>query len=179
MSGESDVPRRTRRLPEKLYASTVSWEGWVFHVLSSSQGVRWISLRPTSLEALEAKLKARIVPDDQQNEQALEEIHAYLRGDLRRFTVPVDLRGTEFQCDVWDAITKIPYGQTTTYHEIGETIKHPKATRAVGQATGANPVPIIIPCHRVVGSSGDLIGFGGGLPLKERLLGLERGTLSL
>ena len=173
------MPRRTKRLPEKLYASTISWEGWVFRVLSSANGVRWLDLHPTSLESLEAKLGARIVPDDQQNEFALSDIHGYLRGELRRFTAPVDLRGTEFQCDVWNAIAKIPYGQTISYGELAATIKRPKATRAVGQATGANPVPIIIPCHRVIGITGSLVGFGGGLPLKERLLGLERGTLSL
>lgn len=179
IQGDPAVPRRTKRLPEKLYASTVSWEGWVFRVLSSANGVRWLDLHPTSLESLEAKLRARIVPDDQQNELALNEIHAYLRGELRQFTVPVDLRGTEFQCDVWNTIAQIPYGKTISYGELAATIKRPKATRAVGQATGANPVPIIIPCHRVIGSSGGLTGFGGGLPLKERLLGLERGTLSL
>lgn len=173
------MPRRTKRLPEKLYASTISWEGWVFHVLSSAQGIRWLDLHPTPLDVLEAKLSARIVPDDQQNELALSEIHAYLRGRLRQFTVPVDLRGTEFQKSVWNAIASIPYGQTTSYGELAESIGRPKATRAVGQATGANPVPIIVPCHRVIGSSGGLTGFAGGLPLKERLLGLEQGTLSL
>jgi O-6-methylguanine DNA methyltransferase len=173
------VPRRTKRLPEKLYASTVSWEGWVFRVLSSTAGVRWLDLHPATFEALEQRLGARIVPDDQQNERALSEIHAYLRGELRSFTVPVDLRGTEFQCAVWEAIARIPFGQTTSYGELARSINRQRATRAVGQATGANPVPIIIPCHRVIGSSGGLTGFGGGLPLKERLLGLERGTLSL
>ncbi|MCK4571112.1 methylated-DNA--[protein]-cysteine S-methyltransferase [Candidatus Bipolaricaulota bacterium] len=148
-------------------------------MLSSANGVRWLDLHPTSLETLEGKLGVKIVPDDQQNELALAEIHAYLRGELRQFTIPVDLRGTEFQCDVWKAIAKIPYGQTTSYGELAASINRPKATRAVGQATGANPVPIIVPCHRVVGSSGGLTGFGGGLPLKERLLGLERGTLNL
>ena len=173
------MPRRTKRLPEKLYASTVSWEGWVFQILSSAQGVRWLDLHPVTFEALEQRLGARIVPDDQQNEQTLSELHAYLRGELRAFTIPVDLRGTDFQCDVWNAIAKIPFGQTTSYGALANSIGRPKATRAVGQATGANPVPIIIPCHRVIGSSGGLTGFGGGLPLKERLLGLEKGTLSL
>lgn len=173
------MPPRTKRLPEKLYASTVSWEGWVFRVLSSASGVRWLDLHPTPLETLEKTLGARIVPDDQQNELALSEIHAYLRGQLRHFTVPVDLRGTKFQCDVWNAIADIPFGQTVSYGQLASTIERPKAARAVGQATGANPVPIIIPCHRVIGSSGGLTGFGGGLPLKERLLGLESGTLNL
>lgn len=173
------MARRTKRLPEKLYGSTISWEGWVFRVLSSTVGVRWLDLHPTPLEALQERLGARIVPDDQQNEGALSEIHAYLRGRLREFSVPIDLRGTEFQCDVWRAIAAIPYGQTISYGEIANLIQRPRATRAVGQATGANPVPIMIPCHRVIGSSGSLTGFGGGLPLKERLLSLERGALSL
>lgn len=173
------MPRRPKRLPEKLYSSTISWEGWVFHVLSSSRGVRWLDLHPTPLDVLESKLRARIVPDDQQNERVLKEIHAYLRGELQAFTIHVDLRGTDFQCDIWNAISAIPYGQTLSYGELADSIGRPKATRAVGQATGANPVPIIIPCHRVIGSTGGLTGFGGGLPLKERLLGIERGTLSL
>ena len=173
------MPRQTKRLPEKLYASTVSWEGWVFRVLSSVNGVRWLDLHPTSLESLEAKLSARIVPDDQQNELALNEIHDYLRGGLCEFSVSIDLRGTEFQCDVWNAIAQIPYGQTISYGELAATVGRSKATRAVGQATGANPVPIIIPCHRVIGTTGSLVGFGGGLPLKERLLALEQGALSL
>jgi len=173
------VARRSKRLPERLYGSTVSWEGWVFRVLSSNDGLRWLDLHPIPFAELETKLHARIVPDDQQNERTLGEVHAYLRGELKDFTIPIDLRGTDFQCDVWNAIAAIPYGETTTYGEIATSIGRPKATRAVGQATGANPVPLVIPCHRVIGTSGGLTGFGGGLPLKERLLGLEQGTLSL
>ena len=173
------MARRKKRLPERLYGSTVSWEGWVFRILSSSAGLRWLNLHPVPFEELEGSLHARIVPDDQQNESVLDEIHAYLQGQLREFTIPVDLRGTDFQQAVWNAIAAIPYGETMTYGEIAASIGRPKATRAVGQATGANPVPLVIPCHRVVGTSGSLTGFGGGLPLKERLLGLEQGTLSL
>ncbi len=173
------MPRAPKRLPEKLYASTVSWEGWVFHVISAASGLRWLDLRRTPLDELGARLHARIVPDDAQHRIALEQIHAYLQGSLRRFTATLDLRGTPFQKAVWDRIGSIPYGKTTSYHEIAEAIGHPRATRAVGQATGANPVPIVVPCHRVVGASGELVGYGGGLPLKERLLGLERGSLNL
>ena len=93
--------------------------------------------------------------------------------------MPVDLRGTEFQKAVWGAIRDVPYGDTTTYGSIAEKIERPTATRAVGQATGANPIPIVIPCHRIVGNDGQPTGFGGGLPLKERLLALEQGSLSL
>jgi len=151
----------------------------MFHVLSSAHGVRRLELRPTPLETLEAKWGVRIVPDDEQNEPPLSEIHAYLRGRLRQFTVPLDVIGTKFQRSVWAAIAAIPYGQTTSYGELAEKIGHPKATRAVGQATGANPIPILVPCHRVIGASGGLTGFAGGLPLKERLLALEQGALSL
>jgi len=173
------VPRQPKRLPEKLYGSTLSWEGWEFRVLSSEHGLRFLDLHPTNFEALEQKLHARILPDDEQNKQVLDEVHAYLRGDLCKFSIPIDLRGTEFQKDVWNAIAAIPYGETISYGELAERIDRPTATRAVGQATGANPVPIVIPCHRVVGSHGNLTGFGGGLPLKERLLGLEQGTLHI
>lgn len=173
------MPRRTKRLPEKLYASTVGWEGWVFHVVSSPSGLRFVDLHQTPYGDLERKLNARIVPDDQRNDAVLKEIHAYLRGELRTFTVALDLRGTTFQQAVWHEIEKIPYGETTTYGALAAVVGHPQATRAVGQATGANPVPIVIPCHRVLGSSGSLTGFSGGLPLKERLLGLEQGMLNL
>lgn len=173
------MPRATKRLPEKLYTSTVGWEGWVFHVVSSSVGLRWVDLHRTSLARLEQQLKARLVSDDSPNQAALEQIHAYLRGTLQAFSIPLDLRGTAFQRAVWESIATIPYGQTAAYGEIAAQLGQPRATRAVGQATGANPVPIVIPCHRVVGASGALIGYGGGLALKERLLGLEKGALSL
>ena len=173
------MPRRPKRLPEKLYGSTLSWEGWTFQLLSSMRGVRYVDLRGASFEALEEQLKVRIHPDDEPNEPALAELREYLRGARRQFTVPLDLRGTPFQLDVWRAVDAVPFGKTTTYGSIATSIARPNATRAVGRAVGANPVPLIIPCHRVIGSSGELTGFGGGLPLKERLLALEHGSLSL
>jgi len=172
--------RRTSRvLPERLYASAVSWEGWTFHILSSSSGLLLVDLNATPFAQLADQLRAKVVPDDASNDDILRELRDYLRGDRRAFDLRLDLRGTPFQESVWRAVTKIPYGDTTTYGEIAAAIGRPQATRAVGQAVGANPVPIVIPCHRVVGSSGSLTGFGGGLPLKERLLALEQGSLSL
>jgi O-6-methylguanine DNA methyltransferase len=173
------VPRRPKPLPEKLYGSTVSWEGWTFRVLSSTTGLRRIELNPASFDELAARLRARILPDDQPNAGVLDQLHAYLRGERRAIPVPLDIRGTPFQQRVWDALTAIPYGETVAYAEIAQRIGNVRALRAVGQAVGANPVPIVIPCHRVVGKDGHLVGFGGGLPLKERLLNLERGSLSL
>jgi len=171
--------RRLKLMPEKLYGSTASWEGWTFRVLSSLTGLRWLELRPTTFDALAKRLHARVLPDDQPNEAVLGQLHEYLRGKRRAFDLPLDLRGTPFQLAVWKAIADLPYGSTKTYGEVASHIGRPRASRAVGQAVGANPIPIIIPCHRIIGASGGLTGFGGGLPLKERLLALEKGSLSI
>jgi len=106
------------------------------------------------------------------------QIEEYLAGGRREFTVPVALRGTEFQMAVWNALKAIPYGETRSYKEIAAQAGRPKAARAAGMANHRNPVSIIVPCHRVIGSGGGLTGYGGGLPLKKRLLDLERGELA-
>jgi methylated-DNA-[protein]-cysteine S-methyltransferase len=105
--------------------------------------------------------------------EAAEELRAYFAGILRVFRVPLDLEGTDFQLSVWHRLLTIPYGKTRSYAQIAEAIGRPKAVRAVGAANGSNPVAIVVPCHRVIGSSGKLTGYGGGLPLKKRLLELE------
>ena len=101
------------------------------------------------------------------------ELDAYFRGDLTAFTVPLDLTGTPFQLSVWHQLQAIPYGEVRSYADVARAIDRPQAVRAVGAANGANPVPIIVPCHRVIGSSGALTGFGGGLDWKRRLLATE------
>jgi O-6-methylguanine DNA methyltransferase len=101
------------------------------------------------------------------------ELDAYLRGDLIAFTMPLDLAGTPFQLSVWHQLQAIPYGEVRSYADVARAIDRPRAVRAVGAANGANPVPIIVPCHRVIGSSGALTGFGGGLDWKRRLLATE------
>ena len=103
----------------------------------------------------------------------VEQLQAYFRGELREFTCPLDLRGTAFQKLCWEALRRIPYGQTCTYAEIARAVGRPQAFRAVGQANHNNPVAIIVPCHRVVGADGTLTGYGGGLETKEKLLQLE------
>jgi methylated-DNA-[protein]-cysteine S-methyltransferase len=105
-----------------------------------------------------------------------EQISAYFRGERREFTCPLDLVGTEFQKGCWQALLRIPYGQTRTYAEIAREIGRPQAFRAVGQANHDNPIAIIVPCHRVVGANGMLTGYGGGLSTKEMLLRLEGAT---
>lgn len=105
--------------------------------------------------------------------EARAQLTAYFAGARKEFDLPLQPTGTEFQLQVLSELQKIPYGTTTSYGDIAKRIGRPKAVRAVGAANGRNPIPIIIPCHRVVGSSGDLTGFGGGLPTKEALLRLE------
>jgi len=97
----------------------------------------------------------------------------YFRGERKDFDLPLSLSGTEFQVAVLEALQRIPYGETTSYGAVAKLIGRPKAVRAVGAANGRNPIPIIVPCHRVIGSSGDLTGFGGGLDTKAALLRLE------
>jgi methylated-DNA-[protein]-cysteine S-methyltransferase len=109
--------------------------------------------------------------------EAGRQLHAYFAGTLCEFDLPLDLRGTPFQLRVWHALESIPYGETRSYLQIATAIGAEKAVRAVGAANGANPIPIVIPCHRVIGSGGKLVGYGGGIPLKKRLLTLE-GALS-
>ncbi len=171
--------RASKALPEKLYASSIHWEGWTFHVLSSRSGLRWVDLEGTAFPELAVRLGARIVPDDEPNGAILSQLRDYLRGARRAFDLPLDLRGTPFQIDVWRAVEVIPYGTLRSYADVARAVSRPSATRAVGQAVGANPVALVVPCHRVVGTSGGLTGYRGGLPLKERLLALEQGSLSL
>lgn len=105
--------------------------------------------------------------------QAEVEVMEYLSGERRTFTVPVRAEGTPFQKAVWDALQRIPFGETRSYGEIAREVGSPKGARAVGMACNRNPILLMIPCHRVVGSTGKLIGFACGLPMKERLLQLE------
>lgn len=101
------------------------------------------------------------------------QLRAYFNGELKAFDLPLDPEGTAFQVRVWQALRAIPYGRLVSYKSIAQAIGNPKAVRAVGAANGKNPLPIVIPCHRVVGSDGSLTGFGGGLKIKQRLIDLE------
>ena len=107
------------------------------------------------------------------------ELDRYFAGTLKKFSTKLAFNGTPFQIDVWKELTRIPYGETISYLDLANRIKNPKAVRAVGMANGANPIAIIVPCHRVIGSNGSLTGFGGGLPTKRALLELEKGQRTL
>lgn len=111
--------------------------------------------------------------------EALRQLRSYFAGKLEIFDLPLSPQGTPFQLEVWRRLCEIPYGETISYGELARRIGNPNASRAVGLANGSNPIPIVIPCHRVIGSNGKLTGYGGGLPIKEKLLALERRQLRL
>lgn len=110
-------------------------------------------------------------------QEAARQLTAYFQGQLRDFSLPLQPQGTTFQRSVWEQLQRIPYGQTRSYGDIARACGNPKASRAVGMANNRNPISIIIPCHRVIGADGKLVGYGGGLDIKIRLLELEKTTL--
>jgi len=116
-------------------------------------------------------------PEDEGTERALAQIAEYFDAGRRTFDLELALRGTPFQMRVWQALLEIPYGRTSTYGGIAEALDAPGAARAIGRASHVNPVAIVVPCHRVVGSDGELVGFGGGLEVKALLLEHERSVL--
>jgi methylated-DNA-[protein]-cysteine S-methyltransferase len=111
--------------------------------------------------------------------ETLRQLRAYFAGELENFDLELAPQGTPFQLTVWNRLREIPFGETISYGELARRIGNPNASRAVGLANGSNPIPIVIPCHRVIGSNGKLTGYGGGLPIKEKLLALERRQLRL
>lgn len=112
--------------------------------------------------------------DSQAFAEVFEQLQAYFTGELTRFALPVRFGGTDFQNRVWKILCAIPFGETISYQTLATRMGNPKASRAVGRAIGANPLPIIVPCHRVIGTNGSLTGFAGGLPIKKFLLEHER-----
>src|SRR5262245_13230686 len=111
-------------------------------------------------------------------DKARRELDEYFRGQRRAFTVELDLRGTDFQQRVWRSLLEIPFGETRSYADLSRAIGREGASRAAGAANGANPIPIVVPCHRVIAADGTLGGYGGGLDLKRRLLALEKSLVS-
>jgi methylated-DNA-[protein]-cysteine S-methyltransferase len=119
------------------------------------------------------------IEDRAAHSETIRQLEAYFAGELENFDLQLAPEGTPFQREVWRRLCDIPYGETISYGELAGRIGNPKASRAVGLANGSNPIPIVIPCHRVIGSNGKLTGYGGGLPIKEKLLALERRQLRL
>lgn len=162
---------------ENLYYSSLKINGIHFKVFTSQKGIRRIFINDKESK-VRAKTLTKLHPDDPYMFNVFTELKEYLNGERKKFTVPLDIQGTEFQQKVWNELTKIPYGKLKTYKEIAKKIGNEKAVRAIGKANSTNNAPILIPCHRVIFSNGKLGGYSGGVPLKEKLLELE-GSLSL
>ena len=160
-----------------IWWSDVDTELGVFGLASSEHGLRALYL-PDEYGSHEAAFRRSfhaddLRPDDGHNAEAERQLREYLAGERKVFDLPLDPVGTSFQRQVWDALYEIPYGEVTSYGAIARQLGDVKLSRAVGAANGANPIAVILPCHRVIGADGSLTGYGGGLPLKRRLLELE------
>ena len=148
--------------------------------VNSPVGPLLVAVCDRGLVALEfgrGKIPAGWVESDEKTAPYVRQLKEYFAGRRRQFDLPLDLRGTDFQKRCWRELLKIPYGETRSYAEIARAIGNPAAARAVGLANGKNPIAIVVPCHRVIGSDGSLTGYGGGLETKRKLLQLE-GALS-
>ena len=136
---------------------------------------RYRKMRKAVDDRIKKGLNANFVEhDDEILVKAREQLDEYLNGDRKEFDIPLLMVGTDFQKSVWDALMKVPFGTTSTYLQIAKNINNEKAVRAVANANGANSISIIVPCHRIIGSNGELVGYGGGLAVKKRLLKLEQ-----
>jgi methylated-DNA-[protein]-cysteine S-methyltransferase len=135
--------------------------------------------RGTVEDRIRQALNAELVRlDDEILRETRRQLNEYLEGQRNGFDIAVLMAGTDFQKDVWNAVMRVPYGATSTYSQIARDIGRERAVRAVGNAMAANPISIIVPCHRIIGSGGELVGYGGGLPLKRKLLTLEQRNAS-
>jgi methylated-DNA-[protein]-cysteine S-methyltransferase len=163
---------------ERLQVSFVESRFGLIGIASSGKGIVRLSFPLGSGGSFRRQL-SREYPGSEISEEgtgyrgAVRQVSLYLEGKLRVFDLPLDLRGSPFRRRVLAAVSKIPYGKTSSYGDIARRAGSPGGARAVGQAVGANPIPIIVPCHRVIASDGSLGGFGLGLPMKRRLLHLE------
>lgn len=162
---------------EKIFYASSKISGINFNILSSEKGIKSIQMnRKENSDEMKSATKLRT--DDPYMYGIFGQLEEYFERKRKKFDVPFDISGTDFQMQVWNELEKIPYGVTISYKQLAKALGSLKLVRAVGRANGANPVPIVIPCHRVINSNGDLGGYSGGAGIKEKLLELE-GSLSL
>jgi methylated-DNA-[protein]-cysteine S-methyltransferase len=147
--------------------------GLTLWLAASTEGIRTIAFQTGEAAAGQRNDRNPLLAE------AVAQLAGYFAGRRREFSLPLDAAGTPFQKRVWWELLKIPYGETRSYGQIAQALGSPRAVRAVGAANGANPIAIVVPCHRVIGANGKLVGYGGGLALKTRLLELEGGRMSL
>jgi methylated-DNA-[protein]-cysteine S-methyltransferase len=169
--------------PKGVEISVMSGAGYVYATFASPVGELTLIALGDALTGLsfETSRRSRVLPKGREDPAdpvlvtATEQLREYFDGTRREFDIPLALHGTDFQKRVWNELLKIPFARTRSYGEMAMLLGDPKCTRAVGLANGSNPIAIVVPCHRVIGASGSLVGFGGGLRNKALLLDLERG----
>lgn len=168
-------PDKTRKEPEIFLFSRYESPLGPYFLAGSTDGIVCIKTEEQAKKmfARWRREKVTLKENGTPHAELMKQLDEYFAGKRRQFTVHLDLRGTPFQRRVWDMLSRIPWGETRSYRRIAEAIGRPRASRAVGRAVGTNPVSIIIPCHRVLGSKGELTGYGGGLERKAALLKLE------
>jgi len=176
-SGEADDQKLT-----KVYCTSFDSRIGRIYVASTDRGVCKVSVpreaRRDFFDWLKQRFDVDAITDNRaRNKEVIDQLGRYFNGTLAKFTCPVDLIGTPFQIRVWKELLKIPYGTTITYRYLAKRVCAPSASQAVGRANGANPLPIIVPCHRVLGSDGSLVGYSCGIKTKEFLLRLEGAIL--
>lgn len=162
-----------------LYWTRLVYENWKLYMAATSKGLCYVGSQDKPFEELEVWVNKHypgspLVQDDIVMQPYVAEFKEFFQGGRNSFTISHELIGTDFQTKVWNALCKIPYGETWTYSDIANAIQRPSAVRAVGTAIGANPVLLTVPCHRVIGKNGKLTGFRGGLDMKEQLLKIEK-----
>lgn len=160
---------------KNIYWTLFNQREWTIIIAASDEGLSYIG---TSMDELEGWYQkhykdAVLVENQEKMLEYKKQLQEYFAGERTTFDFSLDLQGTEFQQRVWQALLQIPYGLTTSYSEIANMIHNPKAVRAVGGAIGANPILIVVPCHRIIGKNGKLTGFRSGIPLKKELLDIE------
>jgi len=162
---------------DNLFFSSTEISGIHLKVFSSSKGISHIFINKKKTK-IEASNLTKIQPDDLLMFNVFNQLNEYFNNKRKEFSIPLDLQGSEFQIKVWNELLKIPYGKTISYKTLSERLGDKNLVRAVGKANGSNPIPIIVPCHRVINADGSLGGYSAGLSIKEKLLELE-GVLSL
>ena len=161
-----------------VYCTSFESKVGLIYVASTEKGVCKVSVPRQTKRDFFRWLRenfddSEVVDNKSRNKEVIDQLNRYFNGKLAKFAVSVDMRGTPFQLRVWKELSKIPYGTTISYKQLAKRLGTSRGFQAVGRANAANPVPIIVPCHRVVASGGGLGGYGGGLDLKRKLLDLE------
>ncbi|WP_373894253.1 methylated-DNA--[protein]-cysteine S-methyltransferase [Virgibacillus natechei] len=162
----------------EAYYGHINTRDWSLYIAATDNGLCFVGSQNEGIDEMKdwftkKRPEAILVEDRDKVAPYANQLVEYFNGERQSFDLPVDFIGTNFQESIWTELQNIPFGETKTYTDIAENIGRPSSVRAVGAAIGANPVMIVVPCHRVIGKNGKMTGFRGGIPMKERLLGLE------